>query len=191
MPGIKTLQLAQVVALSSLLAAKQLVAGIPQQQAVGPAAQASPQGTQQTDSKRSARATRLIQYRNTKYRFTFSLPATWMGYSTVEDTWTDANNSGARGDEVLARGPGIRIVNPQSTPAKQYQDIYIMVFTHAQWDSLQRGDLVVSAASIGPGEIGRNHKYIFAVPPRMIDTDVLYGWEEVVEIMHGNPLHAF
>jgi hypothetical protein len=81
-------------------------------------------------------------------------------------------------------------VNPQSTPAKPYQDIFIMVFTHAQWDSLQQGKFVVSAAPVGPGELGRNRKYVFAEPPRMIN-DNAYGWEEVVKIMHSSPLHAF
>jgi hypothetical protein len=66
-----------------------------------------------------------------------------------------------------------------------------MVFTHAQWNSLQQGDFAVSAASVGPGEIERNRKYVFAVPPRMIDSDHFYGWEEVVKIMQRDPLHAF
>ncbi len=187
MPGSKTLRVARLVVLSSLLATNQLVAALPQQQAVAPAAQASPQSAQQTGSKPSARATKLIQYRNTKYRFTFSLPTTWKGYSTVEDTWTSA----AGESDVSASGPSITLVNPQSTPSKPYQDISIMVFTHAQWDSLQRGDFVVSAANIGPGEIGRNDKYVFALPPRMIDTDNLYGWREVMNIFKGKPLRAY
>lgn len=66
-----------------------------------------------------------------------------------------------------------------------------MVFSHAQWDSLQRGEFAVSAASVGPGELGRNRKYVFAEPPRMIDSDNSLGWEEVVKVMHSNPLHAF
>jgi len=101
----------------------------------------------------------------------------------VEGTWDAADNGGPH-------GPEITLVNPQSTPAKQYQDIYIMVFSHAQWDSLQRGEFAVSAAPVGPGELGRNRKYVFAEPPRMIN-DSLEGYEEVVRIVHGNPLHAF
>jgi hypothetical protein len=90
---------------------------------------------------------------NPKYGFTFSLPKTWKGYSTVEGTWHDANNGGPHGDEILESGPEITIVNPQSTSAKQYQDIYIMVFSHAQWDSLQQGKFVVSAAPVGPEKL--------------------------------------
>src|ERR1039457_583665 len=117
----------------------------------------------------------------------FPLPRTWRGYSTVEDTW----KSGPGGDEVLESGAEITIVNPQSTLTQPFQDIYIRVFSHAQGDSLQQGNFAISAASIGPGEIGRNRKHVFAVPPRMIDTDNLYGWKEVVRIIQSNPLRAF
>ena len=161
-----------------------------QQQVDTPSPGTSPQGTQRTTSKPATRAAKSIKYRNTKYGFTFSLPTTWKGYSVRESTWNDANNSGPHGDEVLGSGPSITLVNPQSTPAKPYQDIFIMVFTHAQWDSLQQGKFVVSAAPVGPGELGRNRKYVFAEPPRMIN-DNAYGWEEVVKIMHSSPLHAF
>ncbi len=154
-----------------------------QQQADTPSARTSPQATQQATSKPAIRPPKSIQYRNTKYGFTFSLPTTWKGYSVVEGIWNDATNAGFQ-------GPQITLVNPRTTPAKQYQDIYILVFTHAQWDSLQAGDFAVSAASVGPGELGRNRKYVFAEPPRMIDSDSL-GREEVVQIMHGHPLHAF
>jgi len=114
-----------------------------------------------------------------------------MGYSIIEDTWEGRTDTADRGEVVVERGPRLTIVNPQSTSAKQYQDIYIMVFSHPQWDSLQQGKFFVSAASIGPGELGRNRRYVFAVPPRMIDTDNTYGWREVVKIMRSNPLHPF
>ena len=65
-----------------------------------------------------------------------------------------------------------------------------MVFSHAQWDSLEQGNFFVSAAPVGPGELGRNRKHVFAELPRMIN-DSLEGYEEVVRIMHSNPLHAF
>ncbi len=151
-------------------------------QADGPGAQV-PHQSAQTHSKHPT--TKSIKYVNTKYGFTFSLPRTWRGYSTVEDTWT----SGGVG--VSETGPQITIVNPQSTSVRQYQDISIMVFSHAQWDSLQQGNFDVSASSIGPGEIGRNRKYVFALPPRMIDTDHFYGWKEVLRILQSKPLRAF
>jgi hypothetical protein len=90
----------------------------------------------------------------------------------------------------LERGPSFTIVNPQSTSGKHYQDIYIMVFSHLQWDSLQQGKFSVSAAPIGPGELGRNRTHVFALPPRMVN-DSFYGWDEVMKIMQSNPLRAF
>jgi hypothetical protein len=156
---------------------------MPQRQADAAAVAQTPPQSPQKNSKLSTR-TKAIKYVNTKYGFTFSLPATWKGYSAVEDTWDSA-----AGD--TSRGPAITLANPQSTSEKKYQDIYIMVFSHAQWDSLQRGEFVVSPASVGPGELGRNRKYVFAEPPRMIDSDNLLGWKEVVKIMHSDPLRAF
>ena len=41
-----------------------------------------------------------------------------------------------------------------------------MVLTLAQCDLVQQGKLTVSAAPIGPEELGRNRKYVFAFPPR-------------------------
>jgi hypothetical protein len=141
------------------------VALFAQQQDDTPATGTLPQGAQRASSKPTNRTTKSIKYRNTKYGFTFSLPTTWKGYSAVEGTWDGGDNNGTHGYEVLERGPEITLVNSQSTPAKPYQDIYIMVFSHAQWDSLEQGNFFVSAAPIGPGELGRNHKYVFAEPP--------------------------
>ena len=141
-------------------------------------------------SKPKSRASKAIKYRNTKYGFTFSLPKTWKGYSAVESTWDGRDNNGPHGYEVSERGPAITLRNPQSTSSQPYQDIFIMVFSHAQWDSLEQGNFFVSAAPVGPGELGRNRKHVFAELPRMIN-DSLEGYEEVVRIMHSNPLHAF
>ena len=162
------------------------VVGIPQGQADSPPLQTPPQRAQGTTSKPSPRATKSIKYLNTKYGFAFSLPKTWKGYSIVEGTWEGGDNDRPQGYKVLERGPSLIIVNPQSTSGKQYQDIYIMVFSHLQWDSLHQGKFSVSAGPIGPGELGRNRTYVFALPPRMVN-DSLYGWDEVMKIMQSNP----
>jgi hypothetical protein len=65
-----------------------------------------------------------------------------------------------------------------------------LIFTHKQWKSVQAGEFVVSAASIGPGELDRNTKYVFAEPPQMINPD-LEGAKELENIMTARPLHAF
>jgi hypothetical protein len=144
---------------------------------------------QQPSSATGHKNSKAYQYRNSKYGFTFLLPVTWKGGQIVEDTWS-GNTETERGEETVERGPAIRIVNPRSKESDQYGDIYIMILTHKQWDSLQEGRFVVSAAPIGPGELGRNAKYVFAEPPRMINPD-LGGSGEIESIMKGNPLHAF
>jgi hypothetical protein len=174
--------------LSLLMVPVQLMAGL--QQSDTPTAQTSPQSTQHPTPKPAAQPPKSVKYVNTKYGFTFSLPRTWKGFKIVEDTWDGGDNNGPHGYEVLERGPAITILNPQSTSTQPFQDIRIMVFSHAQWDSLQQGKFSVSAAPIGPGELGHNRKYIFAEPPRMIN-DSLYGYEEVVKVMQSTPLYPF
>ena len=63
-----------------------------------------------------------------------------------------------------------------------------MVFSLAQWNSLQQGDYNVSAGGIYT-ELGRNAKYVFALYSRYNVTD-LPGIEEVKTILEGNPLHT-
>jgi hypothetical protein len=48
--------------------------------------------------------------------------------------------------------------------------------------------LMVSAAPFPPGEIGRNRKYVFALPPRF-SYDEPEGVQEVLDIVGGTPLH--
>jgi hypothetical protein len=65
-----------------------------------------------------------------------------------------------------------------------------MIFTYPQWDLIDKGDLAVSAAPFGPGEIGRNSRYVFALPPRYNFADAI-GVDEVIAIMRSNPLYAY
>lgn len=64
-----------------------------------------------------------------------------------------------------------------------------MVFTRKQWDSLQKDDFHIGAAPIGPSELGRNRKYVFALPARYNFAN-LPGLEEVDQIVQGKSLHA-
>ena len=65
-----------------------------------------------------------------------------------------------------------------------------MIFTLEEWHQVEQNNLVVSAAPIGPDELGRNSKYVFALPPRYtFSADT--GVEEVTEIMRNMPLHPF
>ncbi len=131
----------------------------------------------------------IIEYKNTQYGFTFSLPLTWQGYSIAGDKWEgEASVQGS--DVVVEQGPMILIRRPKWTSVNPRQDILIMVFTISEWNELQQEKFHLGAAPIGPGELGRNSKYVFALPARY---NVAFppGFEEVEEILENHPLKAF
>lgn len=130
-----------------------------------------------------------LEYKNTQYSFTFSLPLSWQGYSIVTDTWK-GYTSGAQGDAPTETGPLIYIRHPQWTEQASRQDIPIMVFTLQQWNSLQQEKFHIGAAPIGPSELGRNAKYVFALPARYNYAFPL-GYQEVDAILKNNPLNTF
>jgi hypothetical protein len=135
------------------------------------------QATSYETSKSSPAIDTLI-YVNKAYSFRFALPASWKGYSIVVKEWADG------------KGPLILIRHPLWTEANPRQDIPVMVITLSQWNLIQQGKLSVSAAPIGPDELGRNAKYVFALPPRY-NFAYLTGYEEVAEILSHHPLTAF
>jgi hypothetical protein len=129
-------------------------------------------------------------YRNTRYSFTFLLPESWKGYSIVTDQWEGLAVRGSQGnEEAVETGVLISIRHPQWTSENSRQDIPIMVFTLAQWNALQREEFHIGAAPIGPKELGRNSKYVFALPARY-NFAFPTGYEEVENILENNPLQA-
>jgi len=130
-----------------------------------------------------------IEYKNTDYGFTVTLPLSWQGYTVSADRWT-GYAIGGTGDVAAATGPFISIHNPRWTGANTYQDIPIYVFTISQWADLQAEKFHISAAPIGPSELGRNAKYVFALPARY-NFAFPSGYEEVERIMQSKPLTAF
>lgn len=128
-------------------------------------------------------------YANTKYGFNFSLPESWKGYTIVIGTWEGLAIGGQNGEAIVEIGPIISIRHPQWTSQIPRQDIPIMVFTLNQWNSLQKGQFHIGAAPIGPSELGRNSSYIFALPARY-NYSFPQGYEEVVNILKGNPLQT-
>jgi len=141
------------------------------------------------DSTKKQSPDKSVVYKNTQYGFTFSLPGTWKGYSILESKWDGAVLN--KSDEVIDRrsGPLITIRHPMWTETNQRQDIPIMVFTLAQWASVKHGTLFFGAP-YSPGELRRNGKYVFALPPRFEDATPT-GWEEVSEIVRSKPLRPF
>jgi hypothetical protein len=128
-----------------------------------------------------------VTYTNNKYGFTFSLPADWKGYSVVQKTWNGTPQNSATAPQT---GPTLLLRNPNWTSAVHYEDIPIMVFTLAQWNSYTAGNFMTSAAPFPATELGRNNTYVFALPPRW-DYDYSQGYQEADAIMKTNPLHPF
>lgn len=131
---------------------------------------------------------KTLEYKNTQYGFSFSLPLTWKGYTIIEEKWEGYAVTG--NNDVIETGPELLIRHPKWTMENPRQSILIMVFTIAQWNKLEKEEFSVSAAPIGPMELGRNARYVFALPARY-NFAFLPGWEEVDEIMQTNPLKAF
>ncbi len=146
------------------------------------------QTAQEQSSKPSALSTPLV-YRNTQYGFCFRLPADWKGYTIVTQQWRGTLLSGnAQGPHE--GGPQLLIRNPNWTEGDPWQDIPIMIFTPSQWKLVDSDDMAVSAAPIGPAELGRNDKYVFALPPRWIGFYDVKGIDEVQTLMGRNPFES-
>lgn len=129
-----------------------------------------------------------VVYENDTYGFRFYLPETWRGYTIVEEQWQEAAVH-EDGTGSAQTGPKLLIRNPNWTEEDPYQDIPIMVFTVQQWNAVQSGDLIVSAAPIVPSMLGSNSSYVFAIPPRY-NFAFPTGYEEVQDILNGNPFRA-
>lgn len=130
-----------------------------------------------------------IVYRNTQYGFSFSLPESWKGYVIVTDKWEGFALGDPQGGENAETGPMIYIRHPQWTSQDRRQDIPIMIFTLAQWNSLQQGEFHIGAAPVGPSELGRNARYVFALPARY-NYAFPTGYEEVEDILKSDPLQT-
>ena len=128
-------------------------------------------------------------YNNTEYGFTFSLPEPWRGYTIVIDQWEGSIVDSSPGDAVLETGALISLRHPRWTAENPRQDIPIMVLTLTQWAALQRGEIHIGAAPIGPKELGRNSKYVFTLPARY-NYAFPTGYEEVEDILNNNPLQV-
>jgi hypothetical protein len=123
-------------------------------------------------------------YTNHEYGFKFALPESWKGYTIVTDKWEGSAPGSAEVDET---GPMIIIRHPDWKAEEPRQDIPILILTLAQWDALQQEKFHIGAAPIGPSELGRNDKYVFALPARY-NFEFLKGYEEVEQILESNPL---
>jgi hypothetical protein len=153
-----------------------------------PAVSTSPAAAamESVDSEPAADAmSRTVVYQNTDYGFDFTLPESWKGYTIVSEEWQGYSISDAA--NIITTGPKLSIRNPKWTEATPTQDIPIMIFTLQQWQDLLKEKFAVSAAPIPPSELGRNSKYVFALPARY-NFAFPAGYEEVEKILSGKPL---
>lgn len=128
-----------------------------------------------------------IQYQNTTYGFIFLLPTDWQGFTILQKEW---QGIGEQSGNAVATGTEIIIRNPNWTASDHYEDIPVLVFTVAQWNSYQAGNFSISAAPIPATELNANNKYVFALPPRW-DYDYSTGYQEADRIVAEDPLRAF
>jgi len=145
--------------------------------AISPVFAGMPQGTSTPPSGDA------VEYRNTRYGFTFSLPQGWKGYTIVSDQWeaSDAQKG------TVERGPIVCIRHRDWSKETPWQDIPIMVFTLTQWESAEKGNFYAGGSAIGFHELGRNRKYAFALSSRYNEAEVA-GREEVDKILQHEPL---
>lgn len=129
-----------------------------------------------------------ITYSNTQYGFDIKLPASWDGYTIQSSKWQGTAITGKHQGDVVETGDVISIRHPDWTEENPRQDIPIMVYTLDQWNMVDE-EMAVSAAPIPPMELGRNLRYVFALPARY-NYAFPAGFEEVEDIMEIHPLAA-
>jgi len=118
-----------------------------------------------------------IIYSNTDYGFEVELPADWEGYSIIEDTWTGDiyGEEYPEGREyVTVTGPKMLIRYPLSSEASKL-DVAIMILNLSEWEKV---DFMAGAPAV---ELGRNSKYVFALPVRYYNYE---GFEEIRDIIY-------
>ena len=120
------------------------------------------------------------EYKNGEYGFGLTLPKSWTDFSVIEDVWEGGSET----------GPLFSIRHPDWEYKSPRQDIPVMVFTLAQWADMQADKFHIGAAPINPSELGKNAKYVFAIPARY-NFEYLTGFEEVEDILQGKPFKSF
>jgi hypothetical protein len=129
-----------------------------------------------------------VSYINTKYGFKFTLPENWRGYKILSSKWEAISVDNSSEEKAAITGPMISIRHPEWTTKVPRQDIPIMIISIKQWNLLMQDKYHIGAAPIGPYEINRNTRYVFALPARY-NFAYLKGYEEVEKIIKSNPIN--
>jgi hypothetical protein len=145
---------------------------------------ASPQPAVSGSSKQPVISTALI-YKNTQFGFCFRLPASWTGYTILTGQWDGMVTSTSQ----MIHGPSITIRNSKWTTEIPYQDIPILIFKPEVWWKVDDAKIAVGAAPFAPSELGRNNRYVFALPARLT-SDSETGYQEVLKLTREKPLES-
>lgn len=118
-------------------------------------------------------------YKNDTYGFEMTFPITWKNYSAIKGYW-QGNFTKEQG---MAVGPMLTFRNPNWKENEHWQDIPVMIFAYDAWELVEKEEISLGAAPVGPSEIGRNAKWIFATPARWYGFTSDKGQEEAVAIV--------
>lgn len=132
-------------------------------------------------------ASAVVEYRNEEYGFRFALPESWAGFTVLDEYWEGQGLDAHAGESFT--GPKITIRHPAWTAERPRQDIPILILAHVQWDLIEQELLSLGAAPIPPSELGRNDRYVFALPARY-NYAFPDGFEEVEQIIASHSLVA-
>jgi len=89
----------------------------------------------------------------------------------------------------MIHGPSITIRNSKWTKENPYQDIPVLIFKPEVWRKVDDAKILVGAAPFAPSELGRNNRYVFALPARLT-SDSATGYQEVLNLARGKPLES-
>ncbi|MCI1966383.1 MAG: hypothetical protein LKJ17_09695 [Oscillospiraceae bacterium] len=134
-------------------------------------------------------STTSVLYSNDQYGLTVTLPQSWGGYTVLTEEWQGYSLVGEQEGTITQTGPKILIRHPQWTEETPRQDIPVLVFTPEQWDALGQDQFHIGAAPIGPSELARNSRFVFALPARY-NFAFLPGYEEVDQLVQNGAVQA-
>jgi hypothetical protein len=90
-------------------------------------------------------------------------PASWRSYTILTGQWDGM----VRSTSQMIQVPSITIRNSKWTRENPYQDIPILNFKPEVWRKVEDAKITVGAAPFAPSELGRNNRYVFALPARL------------------------
>jgi len=133
------------------------------------------------------------KYENGEFSFVMGFPDSWNNYTVERQKWKGWLIDGSEesgdysGDELVFINPRYEVRKSEGeglAPFKDcWQNIPIMAISKDVWNLIIQEKIAVSAAPVGPGKIGENSKFVFALPPRWAGFSCTLGVEEAQQIV--------